>query len=217
MSKRRGHAVTEGKNKGKKSKKNAEEENNENEEETFVSEDVLLLSGDDDEETTKFSKFTKKCIDAGKARIKSLKELLKNKTNLVIQLLKFKFQGIDPTMMDPGANIRPLNESGFKKLKRNIENIGWLPSSHIVVCKSINYDQTGRVRIVDGYHRWRVIMDFKGSQDATIRDEWKDFLMPCVVLDWMDHRLEISLAYGIFFILLFQFKMNQTIITLRCS
>ena len=74
----------EGKNKGKNSNKSMEEENNENEEENFVSEDVLLLSGDEEEEATKFTKFTKKCIDAGKTRIKSLKELLKYKTNSVI-------------------------------------------------------------------------------------------------------------------------------------
>ena len=35
-----------------------------------------------------------------------------------------------------------------------------------------------------------------------VREKWKDYKIPCIVLPSMDHRMEIAVAFGIFLFLL---------------
>jgi hypothetical protein len=89
-----------------------------------------------------------------------------------------------------GSNIRPICVADAKLFADQLAESHWLPGFYLVV------SQDGeKYRILEGGHRWYAIKNFlRNHKDDRIREEWENFLIPCVVLPIMTHKRELAIG-----------------------
>ena len=107
-----------------------------------------------------------------------------------------------------GANIRPLNKTGLEMLKASVLEKGWTPTSVLLVSKAHDFEMSRKYRIIDGFHRWQVVKSLSNDSNVEIKEQWQLFMLPCVVLPHMSHKMEVAFAYSFIFKFIFQMGMK---------
>lgn len=93
-------------------------------------------------------------------------------------------------------------------LKASVLEKGWTPTSLLLVSKTHDFEMNRKYRIIDGFHRWQVVKSLSNDANAEIKEQWQSFMIPCVVLPHMNHKMEVAFAYSFIFKFIFQMEMK---------
>ena len=100
-----------------------------------------------------------------------------------------------------------MRESGIESLVGSIKSLGFVFTSQLTVSEP--HEGETKYHLIDGAHRWAAVCKLGQDEDQKISEKYKDYVFTCHVLPPLKHKQEMAVAYGNYYLLIYQQSMKQ--------